>query len=325
MSNVALTYWQAGLESTPGTGVAATKKIYEIGPIPQEERSKDYVAQSRQNFMANYDVVETDVMVKWKMGMPILNYDDIAWWGELALKGSVSPSGAGPYVRVFNNAATSNNLKTATFEVSDGVGSFEIPYSMVNKWEIKGKGGNKDAGVISANFDLIGQKLTSGITMTAALSDRDLRGSYAPFQEATFLMNDSAGAIGTTEIATLMEFGIKGDNKIMPIFYGGDSGYYGAHTRDERFVEFMVKLKFDATSYSEFSSKFQANSGRYCQLKIYKSSNYSMLWNFYTKWDKFEFPQDGPTRTVALMGRSVYDATLGYDWQATLTNGVATV
>jgi hypothetical protein len=325
MSNVALTYWQGGLETTPGTPVAATKKLYEIGPIPEEEREKEYIKQSRQNFLANFDVVETNALVKWKMKMPTLSYDDIAWWNEMALKGGVSPTGSGPYTRVYNGTAASNDLKAATLEVSDGVGAFQIPYALVNKWEFKGKGGNKGAGVISADFDLIAQKVTPGHTMTGALSDRDIRATYAPFVETAFYLNDTAGAIGTTEIGTLMEFSIKADNKYETIFFGNDSGYYAAHRRDERFVEFMVKLLFDSTSYSEFQNKFRANSGRFCQLKMTKSANYSFTWNFYTKWDKFEWPQDGPTRAVSLVGRSVYDATLGYDWQATLVNQVAAV
>lgn len=324
MSNVALTYWQGGLESTAGTAVAATRRLYEVGELPEEERAKEYVKQSRQNFIENFDVLDTHAKVEFPLEAKALSYNDLAWWAELYLKGSVSPSGAGPYVRVFNGAGTSENLKTATFEVSDGVGAFQIPYALGKALEIKGKNGKKP-GAVSAKFDLIAQKVTAGHTMTAALSERNLVGTYMLAQHAQFFMNSAVGDIGTTEIATLMEFSLKLKNNVDPIYFGGDSGYYGASRRSERYLEVMVKLLFDSTTYSEFSTNFQTNTGRYCQLKIANGSNYIAAFNFYTKMDKFAWPEDGPTRQVSLLGRSVYDPTLGYDWQLSLTNQLASI
>lgn len=322
MSNVALTYWQAGLESTPGTPVAATRKIYETGEIPEEEAPKEYVEQARQSFIQNFDAVETHKLLKWKMETPILNYNDVVFWNALALKGGVVPSGAGPYVRTYNGAATSDDLKAATFEVTDGVGTFQIPYTLCDGFEIKGSGGNNKAGVVSAKWDLISQKLTPGHTMTAAIADRDLRGGFIPFAQTAFYLDDAHGDIGTTEIGTLMEFSIKGKNGMTPIFFGNDSGYFGAHTRAERHLEIMLKLKFDSTAYTEFQTNFRSNVGRYGQIKM-TNGTHTWLWNFYTKFETFKFPNDGPTRTVALMGKTIYDADLGYDWQSVLTNGTS--
>lgn len=323
MANSALTYWQAGLESTAGTPVAATRKIYEIGPIPSEQRMLEYVRQSRQSFIENFDAVETAVKVEWEME-GVVNYSDLAWWAELMWKGGVSPTGAGPYTRTYNGAGASDNLKSATFEVNDGVGSFRLPYTVCTAWELSGEGGGDKAGIVGLKTELLAQKLTAGHTMTASLADRDLRGTYIPFVQTQFFINSTAGTIGTTENGTLMKFTISGDNKVSPLYYGGDSGYFGATRREKRYVEVALEILFDSTSYAEFSTNFQTNAGRYCQIKC-TSGTSSLTFNFYTKFEAFEYPEDGPTRRVALLGRSIYDATLAYDWQAVLVNSVATI
>lgn len=327
MSNVALTYWQAGLESTPGTAVAATRKVYAKGPVPSENRPKVYAQQSRQNFIANYDAMETHVTIKpWTMTEEGAPFTELPWWFAMAIKGGVSPTGSGPYVYTFNDAGSSDDLKTATMEVNDGVGSFEVPYSMVNQWKLTGKGGS---GPTPVNFEatLIGQKLTPAITMTAAISDRDLRGQYMLFKNTQLFMDDSAGNIGTTEVAAaLEEFTIMGDNKIVPRYTGSAAGGpYSTHRRDERYLEFTAIVLFNSAAYTEFQNKWQANSGRYIQLKNTGSGNNLFTLNLYTKLATFEFNEDGPTRRVALMGQSIYDPTLGYSFQAVVQNDLTTI
>lgn len=324
MSHKALTYWQGGLEATPGTAVAATRRLYEIGELPEETREKEYVMQSRQNFIQNFDVVETSMITEFTLEAPVLSYSDLAWWAELFFKGSVSPTGSGPYVRVYNGAGATDDLKTATLEVSDGVGAFQIPYVMGAALEISGKNGSSP-GPVSAKYDLIGQSVTPGHTMTAALAERDLVGSYMVAQQAQFFLDDAAGSIGGTEIGTLMEFNLKLENNVEPIYFGGDSLAYGGKRRDERYLEIELKLLFDATSYAEFTDKFRSNAGRYGQLKISNGANNIAAFNFHTKFEAFAWPEDGATRQVSLLGHSVYDATLGYDWQLLLTNQIATI
>lgn len=325
MSNVPTTYWQAGIESTLFTPVAADRIIYELGGIPEEQRPKEYIQQSRAMFVENFDAVETHALVDFTLEAPAISFNDLAWWNQLALKGGVTPTGAGPYVWTSNGVASTDNLDAATFEVADQVSAFQIPGCRVNAWEWAGKGGNDSAGLVTGKYDLIGQKLTPGHTMTTSLTDRDLVGTYIPFIATQFYLDNAAGGIGGTEIGTLLEFSLKMDNKQSRLIFGGDSGYAGGIRRETRYLEWMVKLLLDSTSYSEFTNKFRTNTVRYIQFKWTGSGSNSMVFNVATKPEKFEWPEDGPTRQVALMGRSLYDPTLGYDWQCALTNSVASI
>ena len=325
MSNVALTYWQAGIESTKGTPVAATRKTYTIGGIPKETRNKEHISQARQNFIANFDAVETHAIVDgFTLELPGSPFTDLPFWFQSGIKGAVTPTGAGPYVWTFNDAATSDDLDAYTLEVNDGVGSFETPYTMVKSWEMSGKGGSGPS-LVNFKMELMAQKLTAGITMTAAISDRDLRGQYMPFKNTQLFMDSTAGNIGTTGVAAaLEEFTIKVDNGLEPRFTGSASGgYYTTHRRAERYCEFTAILLFNSTTYSEFSTSFQANAGRFIQLKNTGAGNNLFTFNLYTKPETFEFNEDGAARRVAIMGRSIYDTTLGYSFRAVVQKVVS--
>lgn len=327
MSAIAQTYWQAGIETTHGTPVAADRIIYELGPVPQETRAKEYIRQSRALYEENFEAVETHALVdSWAMKMPGVSFDDIVWWLQLAARGGVAAVGTDPYTWTFSGADATDDLDSATFEVADGVGAFELPYALCKSWQIAGKGGNNSAGLVTGQFDLLAQKLTAQITMTPALSHRTLDGSYMAFKNTALYIDDTAGGIGTTEIdAALLEFSIKMDNKITLIFPGNDGGYFSAHRREKRYMEMMLILLFNADAYSEFHAHFQANDNRYVELVNTGSGDDSFTARMHTKFETFDFPEDGPTRKVALLGRSIYDATLGYGWWIQVQNNVASI
>ena len=327
MSAIAETYWQGGIESTRGTPVAATRKLYARAPIPKEERPKEYVNQARQSYVSSYDVVETHRHVPdIVFDFPAFSFDDAPWWYLLAAKGGVTPTGAGPYTWTFDGMATSDDLDSASLEVADGVGAFRIPFAMCKSWELSGKLGSGPSP-LGAKFNLMGQKLEHGHTMTPALSDRDLVGSYMAMKNSQIYIDTAAGSIGSGEIAaSLEEISIKADNKLQARFTGSASGGdYSYVNREERFVEFSAILRMNATTYGYFNSVFQANALRYLQFKNTGAGNDLLTFNIATKLETFEFPEDGPTRRVAIMGRSLYDATLGYDWRLTVQNDIASV
>lgn len=327
MSAIAETYWQAGIESTRGTPVAATRKLYAKAAIPTEERPKEFIGQARQSYVAHYDAVETHRHVPdIPFEFPALSFDDAIWWLLLAAKGGVAPTGAGPYVWTSNGMATSDDLDSATLEVADGVSAFQIPFAMCKSWELSGKLGSGPSP-ISGKFNLMAQKLTAGHTMTAAIADRNLVGSYMAMKNTQVFLDTAAGSIGGTEIATaLEEISIKMDNKLEPRWTGSAAGGdYSYVNREERYLEVSAVLRMNATTYGYFTSVFQANALRYLQIKNTGAGNDLLTINLATKLETFEFPEDGTTRRVGIMGRSLYDPTLGYDWQIAVQNDIASL
>lgn len=322
MSNVAETYFQAAIESTAGTGLAATRKLYPKADIPVEERLTEYIQQSRQSYIANHEAVETHVIANWKTE-EVMNFEETIWYGLLAWKGGVTASGVGPYTWTYNGAATSDDLDTATIEAADNVAAVEMNYGMIKSWEITGADGNGPKPVMF-KADWLGSKVVD-TTMTAAISDRDIKGSYMLFKNTQVYLDATAGGIGTTEISNaLMSFSLKCDNKIQPDYPGGNSGIFTGHSRDRRFVEITIELLLDATTYTQFTSIYKNGTARFLQLKNTGASN--DLWTFNAhvrRWHKAEWKQSGPSRRIVLMAQSVEDPTLGYDWQTVFTNDIS--
>lgn len=214
MSEASLTRFQAGIESTPGTAVAATRIIYVKEPsMPFEEDNTVQFGQSRPNFIANYDTAQTHRSAKWSSTIDV-SFDDIHFWLQMAAKGGVTPTGTGPYTWTFNGAGSTDDLNTMTLEAADDVMAVEVPYMLCTDWEISGSDGN-GPGIIEAKMSWLGQKMEPA-TLTSALSDRDLAGTYALFKNANLYLDASAGNIGTTAAGNMMAFTFKVNNNIQP-------------------------------------------------------------------------------------------------------------
>lgn len=321
MSAVAETIFQAGLESAAGTAVAATRKLYGKAELPMEEDTIQTIQQSRDNYVANFDAVKTHTQAKWSYE-EVLNFEEIVFWAQMFAKGSVTPTGAGPYVWTFNGVGSSDDLQVMTLEAADNVSQLQCPYGICKTWELAGSDGNGPK-LVTFKTEYIFQK-TDHMGSLTSLSERDITGHYGAFANTALYLDDAAGGIGTTEIPALMAFTIKCDNKVQPNFPGNQNGLYTSHNRDKRYVEIMVDLLLDATTYTEFTDHYKDGDARFGRIRVGGLGNDQLDFDFHVaRWHKFEPKASGSTRRVVLMAQSYYDATLGYDWQLAIQNDVS--
>lgn len=324
MSASALTRIQGGLETTFLTAVAANRILYvRKAELPTEDRGKEYIEQSRQSYNAFYEGAETHVIGGWKAELDF-SFDDMHWWYNMML-GAITPGGVGPYTWTKNSEATSDDLKAMTLEAADNVAAVEMPGTLVTDWEIDGKDG-EGPNIVTAKLGFLGQKVDS-TTMTGALSHRDLRGTYMMFKDTAFYIDDTAGGIGTTQVAAaLMAFNIKCNNNIVPIHPGNNNGLMMARERGTRYVEWSAELLLNATTLTEFTDHYKDNDMRFVQFKNSGGgANDDWIFNIATKLHMFPFKRNEAVRRVVLAGRSIYDATLGYAWSSTITNDEASI
>lgn len=165
---VALRKTQSAIESTKGTTLAATRKVYGSGMmdklqpliVPQREDRGTFVDQYR----SQAGLIEAVFPFKAS-----LTYEDLPWWCQLALKGGVTGvlSAVTVYTYTFLPTQTSDDLKTATFEWGDDTQAWVMPFGMVDSLEIVGVLGRP----WEATITIIGADMTAQ-TFTGALSDR---------------------------------------------------------------------------------------------------------------------------------------------------------
>lgn len=323
MSAGALTKFQLGFESTRGTAVAATRPLYMRGELPIEKRPPEYITQERGDFNEYHDSVQPMIHAEAKLEGEF-NYQEAPVWMCMALKGGLTPTGAGPYVWTADSESTSDDLDSITLEGGDNVAAVEMPFGMCGSWEIAGADG-KGPKVITHKMDLIGQKVVP-TTLTGAISALDQRGSYAHMTQAQVFVDTAAGSIGGTEWSNaLMAFSIKGDNKLSPNYTGGNSALFSSVDRDNRHIEVMIDLLLNATLYSAWQSSFQANALRFCRLKLTGSGDDYFQFDFATRFESFEWKRGNGTRRVVLLGKTLYDPDLGHAWECTVQNDIASL
>ena len=320
MSAAAETVFNGKIEATRGTAVAADRALYVVNAdLPKAVPTGEYVKQSRGTYVANFDHIITKRDATWQPTIHF-SFDDIVWWLQLMIKGGVTPTGVGPYVWTFPNSSTDDDLDSATIEAGDNVVSVRMPFGMVDTWEILGEEGK----IIQAKLGMVGAQVEdNGL---ASPADRDLAGSYAHMGNASLYLDDSAGNIGNTEIENaLVGFSIKSKNGIKANHTGNGGRVRSSVNRDERWIEVMLDLIMDVTTYTEFTDHYRDGESRFGRLRLDGNGNDQADIDFHCHWEKFETKRDGPTRRLVLFGQSIYDPTLGYDFQMEVTNDEASL
>lgn len=318
--SVALTRLQVGIEATPFTAVAATRIQYEKGGPPREIPKTEFIEQARNMFIEFYDSKQVSKHAELSLEAKALSFEDFIFWQELFVEGGISPTGVSPsFVWVADDAGKSELTKTATIEGGDEISAFKMVGALGQTLEISGKGGNDGAGLVTAKYDLIGASADDA-SFTAALSDRTQ--TYMRFMDTSLFIDTTAGGIGGTQIlTTMLGFTIKVDNKQSLVFTDNSLLTASSRNRMTRHMELSIDLLFNATALAQFQ-QMQAEARRFVQLKNTRGTNIWQL-NMVGDYEGFDWGDDGPTRRMTLIGKSIYDPTLAYGFELSTTADVA--
>lgn len=318
-----LSRWQAGIEVTAGTEVDATRILYCVGTPPKEIRERFRPDEDRNSLIAHYTSLETAIRAEAALSESA-SFEDLAWWAQFALKGSVSgvqQAATAAYLYTFVPTPGSDDLDTMSLEGGDGISAFTMPYGMVNNFSLEGSA----KGAVSMGVSVIGAQSDDG-SFTAALSDRTRE--LIAFQKSSVYIDSAAGNIGNTQVtAQLQGFKFEVDNGIVQQHYGDGNLYPEGHARNKRFAMLSLTLAFK--TLTEFQA-YQAMTDRFVRLTLAGSNietTYDKEVNIDVAgpWDSFDWNDDGPVRRLTLAAVSEYDATLGHDWQMTVQNDLVTL
>lgn len=326
MGEVALRKVQGALESTRGTPIAATRKVYATGHMlkniallePQEDRG---------TFIDNYRSVQGVV----EASLPLTggcSYEDFPWWCQLALKGGVVGvlSAVTVYTYTFVPTAGTDDIKSATFEWGDDTQAFAMKYGMVDTMTIEGSLGsfwNFTVGVIGA--DMATQ------TFTASLADRAVEDVNTYL---TKLAIGPAGAVPTSYMTgRFIHFKLDIKNNLARKYFAdGVAPTLGGMGRKKR--ELTLELTFEGNSQTITErGVWEAGTNRVARLTANGSVIAGSTGNitksvdivFPGKWQAFEVgARDTNTIFKAIM-RNEYDAALAYDISVAVANGLVTL
>jgi hypothetical protein len=213
--------WQVGLETTYGSTVPATRKVYLDSPDLKRERAPRphrFMTGNRGNVL---DQTLGPAVVSGAVKMPLSSDECLEWW-LCGLKGSVSPThpGTTAYLWTLIPSATLNSM---TIERNDGARLWQARGVMVSDWTIAGNV-NAEA-TFSAN--LFGAELEPLGALTTGLSERTP--TFIEGWETRLYIDSFGGTPGTTNIAaTLINYNVSVKNNLGRKYFADNTQALGA-------------------------------------------------------------------------------------------------
>lgn len=315
--------FQIGKETTPGTTVAATRRMY-FGPDSRLSRERAprphrFATASRDNVRA-FTLGPT--MVGGTLKLP-LSASEIIELLLMGIKGGVTPTGAGAAKLWTFTPGTS--LDAATLEWDDGARVWEAGGCYVNKLKISGN--VKEETTVEA--ELFGINLAAA-TLTGSLAER-----IPDFIEGweTKLFIDALGDTpGTTQVTgTLINWEVEIDNQLGRKYFAANTLNVGAIVSGELGVK--AKLTFEASAaaaLTEFNN-WDAATKRLARLDFGNNETISGVDKKFVTvdlpgaWESVDLGgTDEGTRVYELGLQYLYDTTNAFGLQIRAQNARAT-
>lgn len=317
---------QAGLEATRGTGVAATRIAYfDRGAWFEELIGREFPDEDRNSFINNYRAVTVSRMGRFS-GAANATYPDLPWFLQSFAKGGVTAVVSNTTVQTYTFAptATTDDLKTVTWEVGNDTQAYQLPYSLAEKLELTWQGG----GPVKLNVDYLSQRAIPQ-AFTGALSDRtgleDLVGTTAKV-----FIDAAGGTIGTTQALNVLSGKVTLQNRWQQITHLVGNLYPDDAQRDSRWIDFEIDVHFNsATEYAFLLSgaerllriNFTGTTIAGSSPSTPKSVNVDLYGVYLTA----PFAVSNAIRTVKLTGSTFFDTGAAADWKIAVACDVATL
>lgn len=323
MGEVALRKIQAAIEATRGLDLAATRKVYAKGKMMKEVQLLR-PDEDRGTFVKNYRSALGVVSASFPIEGGV-TYEDLPWFAEIAIKGSVTSSVVDTTVRrwVFVPTASVDDLQTATFEWGDDTQAFQMNYGMVDTFEMSGEANTGGYWAFSAG--IIGTDMAK-TTFTGALGERVVE------DVNMFLTKCAIGAAAAvpSSYMTGRFIGFKfnlNNHLARKYFADGVAPTLGGIGRDKREITLEVTMEGNAATITERDA-YEAGTSRVVRITALGSTIAgSSPTHVRTvdlivcgKWASFEVSERDTNTIFTGVLEAEYDSTLTYDMSLTVDN-----
>jgi hypothetical protein len=322
--------FQAGIEVTPGTHVAATRKVYadisgSYDRPPQAFQDRSGTTFARRRFVQGRPVIGFS-------GTDLATYEDLAWWGLLAVDGAptlTDDGGAAPgpaYTRLYTPDGLTDNLKSVTLEHGEPGNPYESGQFYINTMTLRVAPDADVAWMIDFEAMAIDWEPT---TYTAAIADRTTEAIRAAGSKAYIDLVTP----GTTQITgKIIDFSVTLNvNRHLKAFLENDTSWAANKSgRNEWAVDASVQLEFDNDDYFEdfrgdqvpFKLRVEREG---TEINTDVSTLKSAYVDVYGYWSQVAFGdrEGNMTATYSMMG--YFDVGEGTDFEMSVTNALATL
>lgn len=316
---------QWGREATAGTAVAATKLFRGNFAMLEDDTDKKTISEN----IGQLVTPERRYVSKKgaKLGIPStgLTFEQFPDFLEASVK-AASPTGAGPYVRVYAIPVDDsvNAIKTYTIEggntqVSGDV--HEMEYSYVDEFEVTGKAGEN--WMVSSSW--IGRQLTQ-TSFTGSIAIPTV--TDAIFSNTKLYIDASGGTLGTTQkTGVLMGARIRLRSGLIQVPGGDGVQYFRAIKPGKPEVDFSLTVELeDSSIVATERAAYVSDSTRLIRLLIDQGATRKIQFDIAGVYDKIGNYENSEGNTVVTIdGHAVVDTAASLFFTTTVTNSVATL
>lgn len=322
--------YQAALETTRGTAITATRKLY-AQISPSYSRPLATFTDQSGTFANRRRIAYGRQQVGFSC-TDVGTFEDLGWWLQLAMKGGVT-GGAGPtaYTYVFTPNLTADDLKSMTLEFGEPANGYKSTQVMCNSFTIRGDSDSDTEPAWMYEAEMLGRDIVSIGSSFTNLSDRTTeviltRGTKVYIQNSDTFTTELSGRV--------ISFSFTGTNNVAMKAYIEDELSMAADkvARGERTFDCEFTMEFDGDSGTgqEFANLRNATGvKRYVRIErtgtqlvagppaVTKKATIDMI-GYLTSisWGD----RDGAmTATYGISG--FYDAVAGFDAKITVVNG----
>lgn len=321
---------QLGVESTPGTPVAATRVLHYVSIDVDGEYMQFAEPEEELNSLAL--VHRSTPVAMSPIGISLsgeLTYEEIVYWLQGTLKGGVVPSQPDPAADLYTFTPTYtavNNLKTYTLEWGDNEQEYESAYTIVESFTIDFEAD----GAASLDVNLLAQTQSQS-TFTGALTASDVLTAIGAKVE--LYMDTSWAGIGGTQFAdATLRSGSITVNSGWQIAKRADGNLYFTKAVEgkRQIITADFMLEHDTASKA-LQALYEANTKRYFELRFVGPTIATTFTNFIKlQWSgpfrMYDYgDDDSGIKMLNLRSVSQYDSTGTAEAKALVQNTLNSV
>lgn len=307
---------QVGLESTPGTPVVATRKMY-LRDLTfsndREQRLKRFWVGRRDNQLAatqGPDVVAGSATCD-------VSADELMEWAQLCFGAPTTTTPGGATLGRQHVYKPSTNPSAGTIEYMDGSQNQRAAGVRVDTMEIAGS----VDGDLTCSLGFFGQGLTDAFGSLASLADRTP--TYMDGWQTNLYVDGFAGTPGTTAVTgALVNWRVNIANQMSRLYTAANTQVATGVNFGELMVEGHVTLLASAAAGIAELANWSANTSRMIRLEFLGPANSIETGQRHTV--RIDVPANyaPPDRGAEAQGSRVYQLNFNYLYQSTLAAGV---
>lgn len=325
---------QAGLESTRGTSVAATRKVYATIE-PTFEKPLAFFQDTSGTFSARRRKVYGRERVSFT-ATDLATYEDLAWWFQLAIKGGVtgvSDANTTPgYTYTFEPSETADDLKSMTLEFGESGNVYESDQVMINSWTLRGDPDSDSEPAYMFEAEMMGRTLSTS-SYTGSINDRTTEPITA---RGTKLYVDTAyGSLGSTQLTGhLISWSVTGNNNLHFKAFAEDETAMAANKvgRGERTYDFEFTMEFDSDTTAGGFKNYRDGQELFVRLlregstiDSVAATKKSLTLDMAGFISSISFGDRDGNMTITVGMNCAYNADLAYDFKAVVKNALQTL